>query len=734
MTGPRKTQSMAVVKVRARGTYHAARWLPIVAVALLTYVLYPVAQGFDLPPTEQEIADNDVIAPFDFPVLMTSAEMERAAEARSATALPVYDFREGVVDSILGVIDSLFNQLASADTASTLLEIGNAFGVPLSGEEARYLNDANRRERVRAATRRFVTRFLFQGVLGPEHDPNQTSREIIVRRGGEERAMARDSILTVIAYLQLRRDNRDLHPDPDSFVGDRVFNKILSQFFSPTLTINTILTEAAKAELRATIDSVKDRVREGERIITAHEVITEAQRDRLVALQTELLERGGAGSAQWMGALGQVLTNGLIVGVFWLLLMLYLPEVYSEYRQTVVLASLFALTVIGAWANAHWIHPGPEIIPIPFAAIAISVLFNGRLAMVAAIVLAVLLGSQALYGGQDAFYIALLGGVAAALSVRRIRRRTHILVAAAAVTGAFTLAAATVALRLEWSLADFTGSVARGAANAVLSASLALLALPILELGAKVTTDLTLLELSDPSRPLLRRLATEVPGTYAHSLAVANLSEAACNAIGANGLLARVGCYYHDIGKLHRPVHFAENQSGGGNPHDRLPPQTSATIIREHVTEGIVLAERAHLPDAVKCFIPEHHGTREITYFLDRARKLGEFTEDQAEQFSYPGPRPRSAETAITMLADGVEAAIRVIVDPTDDAVRGAIDHVVKQRVDEGQLDNAPLTLGQLQKVKDAFIRVLGGMHHNRIEYPADAGGITAHWGAAAGA
>src|SRR5574341_558011 len=187
----------------------------------------------------------------------------------------------------------------------------------------------------------------------------------------------------------------------------------------------------------------------------------------------------------------------------------------------------------------------------------------------------------------------------------------------------------------------------RGAANGLVSAALATIALPVFEAAARVTTDLTLLELSDPNQPLLRRLAMEAPGTYAHSVAMANLCEAACNAIGANGLLARVGCYYHDIGKLKRPQFFVENQGHGANPHDKLKPDVSAGIIRAHVKEGIALAEEHRLPDAVKAFIPEHHGTLEISYFLERARARGALNGADAETFRYPGPRPRSVETAV---------------------------------------------------------------------------------------
>ena len=413
------------------------------------------------------------------------------------------------------------------------------------------------------------------------------------------------------------------------------------------------------------------------------------------------------------------------------MLTLYRRETYRQLRQVLVLALLFGLVVVGAAVNYRFINAGPELIPIPFATMLITVLLSGRVSMVAAAVLAVLLGTQVAYGGPGGLYLPLLGGVGGALSVRAIRSRTQVLTSGAIVTGAFILASTTLALRLGWSFPELGSSIMRGAANAVVSAAFVTFALPIFESLAGVTTDMTLLELSDPSRPLLRKLATEAPGTYAHSIAMANLCEAACNAVGANGLLARVGCYYHDIGKLKKPQFFVENQAPGVNPHDKLKPDVSAGIIRNHIRDGLALAEEHRLPEVIKAFIPEHHGTAEITYFLERARSRGIETETSPEHYRYPGPRPQSVETAVALLADGVEAGLRVLDEPTPQKIAAAIDHIVRQRITAGQFEEAPLTLAQLNRVKAEFVRVLTGMHHNRIDYPKASGGITAGWQAA---
>ncbi|MGW8265577.1 MAG: HDIG domain-containing metalloprotein, partial [Longimicrobiales bacterium] len=256
------------------------------------------------------------------------------------------------------------------------------------------------------------------------------------------------------------------------------------------------------------------------------------------------------------------------------------------------------------------------------------------------------------------------------------------------------------------------------AGNATASAILAMGFMPVFEWMTGITTDQTLLEWADPNRPLLKRLSMEAGGTYAHTINVANLAEAAATAIGANGLLTRVGVYYHDVGKMLKPHFFVENQPGGRNPHDKLKPHTSAAIVREHVIEGERMARDAGVPAVVARFIPEHHGTQLIGFFYEKAREES----DQAlndEEFRYPGPKPRSKETAISMLADSVESATRALKDPTPERVRELIRTIVEGKIRDGQLSDSPLTLKEIDQIQEQFAKVVGGMFHHRLDYPA---------------
>ena len=386
-----------------------------------------------------------------------------------------------------------------------------------------------------------------------------------------------------------------------------------------------------------------------------------------------------------------------------------------------MIALAIALVLLGAGlALRHSAQPG-ALIPIGAAALLISILFDSRLALVCALVLTVLVGVQPAFRSGDTLLFVLAGGAAAAFSVRALERRTQFISSIVALVSAYAGAAVLAGLALGWSVADAGTAAALGAMNAVVSVALAMALHPAAEELCGVDTYLKLLEWSDLNRPLLRRLALEAPGTWAHTLGVANLVEAATRAVGANALLARVGSYYHDVGKLDKPMYFVENQGAGGNPHDQLKPAASAAIIRNHVREGLALAQANGVPRSVQAFIAEHHGTGPITYFLERARER-DGTVRSAGEFSYPGPRPQSIETAICMLADGVEAAARVLADPTPARLREVVDTIVGARVGQGQLRDAPITLQQLEIVKDEFVRVLTAARHVRVNYPGPDG------------
>jgi putative nucleotidyltransferase with HDIG domain len=346
------------------------------------------------------------------------------------------------------------------------------------------------------------------------------------------------------------------------------------------------------------VDSLRHVVRAGDRIVSLGETVTRDQSLNLSAISNALAsENKGAGVLRSMA--GPIMFNCLVLGTFWLLLLFYRWETYSSLRELIFFALVFSLVIVITAIFSRLLPGRPELIPVPFAAILVTLIYNGRLGLFAATTLAILLGSQWSLRDSDVLFMTLLAGTAAAVGTRAARRRKELYFTIGATICAYILVAVTLGLLQGWSFSDVAWSAARGAVTALGSASVSMLLLPVAESATRVTTDITLLELSDPGRPLLRRLALEAPGTYAHSIAMANLCEAACNAIGANGLLARVGCYYHDVGKAMHPEYFVENQKPGQNPHDLLKPSESAAIVRNHVLDGMAMAREAGLPESV---------------------------------------------------------------------------------------------------------------------------------------
>ncbi len=254
--------------------------------------------------------------------------------------------------------------------------------------------------------------------------------------------------------------------------------------------------------------------------------------------------------------------------------------------------------------------------------------------------------------------------------------------------------------------------------NGLFCAVLTIGTLPIWENIFKIVTPLKLLELSNPNQVLLKRLLLEAPGTYHHSIIVGNLSERAAEAIGADPLLARVGAYYHDIGKLKRPYFFKENQLGMDNPHDKLKPNMSTLIITNHTKDGIALAKEYNIPEEIIDIIAQHHGDTTVSYFYHKALKENESKEVNIEDFRYPGPKPKTREAAIVMLADSTEAAVRSLKEPTKKNIEEMIRNIIKGKLQDGQLEECNLTLKDLNTIANAFSTIMMGIFHERIEYP----------------
>ena len=706
---------------------HGPRLLLGVGLAVLTYALFPEAPAAQIPIYEVgAVASDNVIAPFAYDVPKTEQELQRERDDVARAAQPVFRFVPESADTSMMMLDALEGAISQSATVrplniAAIERAARPYGIVLTPQEAAYLSSPARQERMLAAIRRVFDRWVAGGVV-PTGAIDQLRGEVMLRRDSVEYRLPVDSLLS---FGQLISQARLINPDRDNEAGTAVYLKLITTLFRPTIVLDGAETQRRRDALRQSVAASKYSVRAGEKIVGAHEVVGREEHDKLRALQQRLAEEQGT-RPRIRRAVGSILFDLAIIILLGVTIYFFRPQLYSHWRSMVVVAALVAL-VLGASAFVSHMRPlRPELIPVAVVAVVLSALFDQRISMMLTMIVTILVGAQAPFRGTNALFINLVGGAVAALSVRAVTRRHQSYIWLVATGIAYLVAAIAIGLTLDQPPSVIAASAGHGALNALASILLALLLLPLAESYTGIETELTLLEWSDLNRPLMQRLSLEAPGTFAHTMIIANLAEAAARVIGANALLARVGAYYHDVGKLGRPQYFVENQTRDRNPHDALGPDQSAQIIRAHVIEGLRLAEQYRVPKVLRAFITEHHGTGQITYFLDRAREGG--LEVNEAEYEYPGPVPRTAETAVVMLADGVEAATRVLSEPTPHRVREVVEHIVKQRLEQGQLRETPLTMRQLERVKEEFTRVLTGMYHSRIDYPAKSGGITSEF------
>jgi putative nucleotidyltransferase with HDIG domain len=492
--------------------------------------------------------------------------------------------------------------------------------------------------------------------------------------------------------------------------SQRLFLTTLTQsLVAPNTFLNKQATDRGRAAAAARVPLAK--VLKGEVVVQQGQVITPADMD--VLRQLDLLSQGWdlgpiVGSMVFVTA-----AVALVAGYFW-----FLRRQLLENWRIATMTGLILVVGVGA-ADALSAVPGLSYLVVPTVAIMVTALVDAGLGLVVAGVLAM---ATAVLTGADitVALVAFFGGIAGVFGTSRLSQRYDILRAGLLVGsvnlvtlfGLDVMQGAALLQPQVWQY--FVWAVVDG----VFASILAMGSIPLLEGPLGLVTAMKLIELSNPNQPLLRKLLVEAPGTYHHSIMVGNLAEAATEAVGGNSLLARVGAYYHDIGKSKRPYFFVDNQFGAENPHDRLAPTLSAIIISSHVRDGIELAREYHVPEPIVSFIREHHGTTLIRYFYEKAldQDTGEGVEES--DFRYDGPRPQSKETAIVMLADASEATVRTLKNPSPPAIEQVVRRLIKERLEDGQLDDSNLTLKELDVIARTFTRVLTGVFHQRIEYP----------------
>ncbi len=409
---------------------------------------------------------------------------------------------------------------------------------------------------------------------------------------------------------------------------------------------------------------------------------------------------------------------GIIIGICLVIMGVYLKGLDRKLwdsNSTIFLISLIAMATLIIEVVAGSISP--YLIVLPSGAMLVAILVSPRIAIMANIMMSILAGFLT---GSDMQIVAimLLSGILAAGMVAKTHHRSTIILAGLAVSLVNLMIVFSVGIMNRESLTAILFNGMYGVIGGILSAIFTIGTLPFFETTFDIITPVKLLELSNPNQPILRRLLIEAPGTYYHSILVGNLAEAAAEEIGANALLCRVGAYYHDIGKLKRPYFFKENQITKDNPHDKITPNLSALVITSHVKDGVEIAEKYKLPSAVVRIVEEHHGNTLVAYFYYKAMKTDGNESVDETKFRYPFKKPQSKEAAIVMVADSVEAYIRSLSEPTRDQVEQGVRKIIKDKLNDAQLDECDITLKDLEIIGSAFVKVLAGIFHDRIEYP----------------
>jgi putative nucleotidyltransferase with HDIG domain len=499
----------------------------------------------------------------------------------------------------------------------------------------------------------------------------------------------------------------DLGPRDRELAGDLAAGRV-----APTSQVSEQATAAARERARNEVKPIEVSVAEGVFVVRDGDQVTTQQMEALEALG--LTEARTNAPALAGNALMATIVSALLIGFLWR----FEPEVWYRNRSLLLFALALLVTAVAmriAADSALWAF----VVPTAATVLLTGLLLGGPAGGAMTVTLAVLGGVMNDASLEPTLYI-LAGGAISLLAIVRAERLN------AFVRAGLLLALSNVAVIVAFGLLNqqdvgtLLQGIGAGAVNAFLSVVLALGSFHMLGNLFGIMTVFQLLELANPSSRLLRRLLLETPGTYHHSVMVGNLAERAAETIGADPLLARVAAYYHDIGKMKNPLAFIENQAGARNIHDDLTAETSARIISSHIRDGIDLGYEYGLPVKIIGFIPQHHGTSVMSYFYGKALREVGGREDLVDRdlFRYPGPKPQSPEAAILMLSDGVEASVRSLDEKDEASIRAMVDRIVDARVEDGQLDDADLTLKNISQIKDAFVQQLLGMYHQRIKYP----------------
>ena len=684
--------------------------------------------------TAGDIASRDVKAPRELLIPDNNLTEKKRVEAEEAV-LPVYDFdpEAGVglsnrLQQALDLSHSNVTDPSAADKAK--VDIENLLGISLDGNEVALLQGiAMSEESSRSLRLAFVGAMSNKIVANLQLFNTERERGVVVRditTGAEVASREFPDVIgledAIGQFTKSLDKSKRIKAKQKSQLKD-----LVSKILRPNLIFNKGEYEARRASARDSVAAVVYQIKKGEMIVREGERVTADQVERLKALR-EI----GSDLRNISSAMGLLLLTIVLLFVCHKYGVANIRKYKLNNRDLLFLAStfigLFILIKVSIFVSTAlesafpYIDSASYYYAVPFAvgAMLVRIVLNSEVAIFFSVLVGMLVG---IFFGNSLFlsFYALAGSLTGAHWVRHCSERTKLYRAGfrLSLVNLLVLAGLQLLAGNEFDL-QMIYKAGFGLANGLICAVIVTGTIPLVESLFKYTTDIKLLELANMNSPVLRELMVQAPGTYHHSVVVGNLVEAAAEDINANPLLARVAAYYHDIGKMRKPLYFIENIGIGENRHDKLAPSMSALILMAHLKDGVEIAREHKLGDAIIAVIREHHGTGLMKFFYDKAKNQVDENVQQVDErdYRYPGPKPQTREAALIMLADAVEAAGRTLTDPTPARIRGMVQKIINNIFIDGQLDECELTLKDLHKIAKSFEKILAGIFHHRVDYP----------------
>jgi putative nucleotidyltransferase with HDIG domain len=753
------TASITIVRMgghsvrMARSTLYALGVLLLTCIAIAAVFPYTSVVQFFHIPNEGEVATETIIAPITFDILKAADEIEKEKVQAQEDVLLVLDYEPGVHNKVRKKFVALKENIRAVARKHPSDSVRSALKAAL----ARDLSEASvqvflRNPKLIDEARIRAEQLLENGVMSILLVPNEarlfqmksqynasfenyrvnSGLFVTLRRGVSESAVkSQDITVKEVALDELINEMKKQRRFDEN--GLSAIYEILYAYIVPNVSLNQEETEKRRLNASGNVVPFKGKVIKDSEIVRKHQVVTPDILAKLRSLQDALDKNREDGQmkrivASNAGKLSLVLLALMFASAY---ISVFYPELVTNRKHLLALSCIviFQVSIIRIFiillprlfgGGGEISHITPEfVVPVAVGAVLAAMLFDIQISFAVSIFVSIFFGA-ALGFNYSMFLFALLTGLTAGFTTRGIRYRWDFF-------RSIPPAALIICLYIFlWHLITFKLAIPQmlqdfgiGLVNCVSTTFLSMMVVAVFEYLFDITTDMTLVELSDMNHPLLKKLSIEAAGTYNHSVLVANLAESAAASINANPLLARVASYYHDIGKVNRPGYFVENQIFDKNVHDKLTPNMSALIISSHVQDGIEMARKFRLPSLIRNAIAQHHGTSKVSFFYQKALELDPHGQVEEKDYCYPGPRPQSRENAIIMLADSVEAASRSIATSSPGLLRELVKKIIHDKFASSQLDECNLTFKDLDRIVEGFMPVLQGIFHTRIEYPA---------------